>query len=176
MAFQKNSGLNWECFQCIEILQFTAAVLFRRSPAGTGTVSLCWQRGCCGSKGAAEQPFKHWWWPKSRQSAGMWLWDRGFASAEKLLLQHLSAAQDGGQWTTWHFFFAVSKQTAEVQLLFSTALFKKDAVRVRSNGTPNLKSQVFSVASETLWTESGLSNCALNAWGFSWFFPTVLVI
>lgn len=54
-------------------------------------------------------------------------------------------------------------------------LFKEDGVRVRSNGKSNPKSQVFSVSGETLWIEPGLSNCALNAWGFSCLFPTVLV-
>lgn len=72
----------------------------------------------------------------------------GALPAEKLLLQHLSAAQDGSDGQHDNFSLQCPSR-GEVNILHR-CLFKKDAVPVRSNGKSNPKSQVFPVSDETL--------------------------
>lgn len=53
-------------------------------------------------------------------------------------------------------------------------LFKEDGVHVRAMGNQTQRARYFQCLWRH-WIGPGLSNCALNAWGFTCFFPTVLV-
>lgn len=149
MVFQKNIGLNWECFQCIEILQVInrTHLLLQLCFKGALQGLALWAFAGSVDDVGAEHPFKHWWCLKSSWVLGR-ACGTGALPAEKLLLQHLSAAQDGSDGQ--HDIFSLQcPSRGEVNILHR-CLFKKDAVPVRPMGNQTQRAGIFSVWWDTV--------------------------